>query len=96
MRDEPEVRAPQMQAERGRFHDERFRAVGIELESHLMRRRRRAPHDRAAEAGADRTVNVTAHDALDVRVTPDERVERAAVVGGEADVVQPMPHANGG
>src|ERR1700746_1409107 len=64
----------------GRVEHERQRRLGGEVEAELVRRARGGAGDRAGKAAIDRAVQMAAQDALDLRMTGDDRSERLAVL----------------
>src|SRR6185312_6241107 len=83
--DESRLIVPQMKLESRRLERELRCRVGIEVEHHLMRRTRTGRCERAAKAHLYRAMQVSAQDALDPRMAPDDRFERVRI--GEADPV---------
>jgi hypothetical protein len=92
-----------MQLVSGRFERKAQRRIGQQVERDLVRRARRGPGDRAGEAPIDRTMQVAAKDALDLRMARDNFGEGAGIIepvfvhvgdaGGERRV---MHHHDGG
>src|SRR5207249_8784141 len=69
---------PDVELARGRLHRERQRLV-LEVERNLVRRARRGRGERPAHEGLDRSMQVAAHDALDVPMPADDFGELAGV-----------------
>ena len=68
MCDEPNPLAPVVQLIAGRLERKAEPRLGTEIENDLMRRARRGPGDRTGKAAVDRTMQMAAEDALDLRM----------------------------
>ena len=71
--DEAGLRLPQVELVAGRLESEADPGIRYEVEADLMRRARRGAGDRAGKAAVDRAVEMTAQDAFDLRMAPDDR-----------------------
>src|SRR5438128_2403083 len=83
--DEAGLRLPQVELVAGRLESEADPGIRYEVEADLMRRARRGAGDRAGKAAVDRAVEMTAQDAFDLRMAPDDLGKPDRV--GEAKIV---------
>src|SRR3954469_25315591 len=83
--DDAHAAPPRVKLERGRLHLEARRGLGREIERHLVRRARARRCDRAGETVLDRPMQMTAQEALDLRMPRDHFGERLAAL--EADAI---------
>ncbi len=78
--DEAAILAPHMELVAGWFEHEPQRRFGGKVQAELVRRARGGAGDRAGKAAVDRAVQMTAQDALDLRIAGYNRGERLAVL----------------